>query len=238
MENCDEEKKLLLFDIVAVPVLDSEDKRRQLEKLNLYFASGYQVVDKYTNIQDGESFVVYEVVKSAIKRDVIMPHGDASIESVYPHSSSLHKGEAVTFEEALTSHKKENLNNQSKKLDLETEYKGRKRELYIAACIANQRALDAIPLGVAHLYDLYPNSVIKRIIDDNITTKDELKNIKELSKNKFNAYSDSIMNILTEALTQVEKGVTDEMLQAKLEEWHVNAKKVQNKKKMEKNNEE
>lgn len=212
------------FDIVSIPMIDCPEKERAVEKLNYYFTNDWIKINEFEIVQDGIVYLSVEVVNPLAKknRQVYNPSASASIAQVSnPQSSSALSapGLAVPFADTITGHKKQDANDKPRGPKLEEIYRNDKDKLYIYYTVACERIKKAIEEKV-QIFNFFSNEALRTIIDNKYRTKEELKNVAEFKGNQYNKSADFLVTAMASALSDVEKGITDEMLKNKEKEWH------------------
>ena len=212
------------FDIVSVPMIDSPEKQEALKKLNFYLMNGYIIHGQYLVVEEGNTYNCYEVMNRELKknRQVYNPSASASIAQVsnlQASSASAAPGLAVPFADTLTGHKKQDTNADTRPPKLEDIYRNDKNKLYTYYFVACERIKKATEDKV-QIFSLFSNQALRVIIDNGYKTKEDLKNVTELKSDQYNKCADLIASSMTVALSDVEKGVTDEMVKNKEKEWH------------------
>lgn len=222
-KKMNEEKiKQKVFDVVSVPMTDSDEKEKALDVLNSYFRSGYILVDKYTSVEQGLTYLCFEMLSDKLKKQVRSLSGEASVAQVTTQSgvNTIVTGLGVPFSDVITGHKQSEENSKTgSRPKLEDLYKGDKEKLYMYYSIAVERLKKAIADKV-HIFSLFSNAVIQAVIDNGYKSKDDLSKIPDLKRDQFKKCGDLISNTVQEVLLEVEKGIDDETINKKEAEWH------------------
>lgn len=227
------EEGLLAYDIVTLPVMESEKKREALKQINIYLRNGYELIGKYTLTEDLEMFMVFEFATKEAKKILKPIQAPPQLKRVTDSAPSATlaptPGSSVDFASAVNSHKPTNYNENKQKIDIEKLYKEYPEKYYVALSLANMRAIEAKNRGLK-IYNVFSNGAIKRIVDEGIRGREQIENVAELTKNTLKTFGDIITETLEKAYTDIERGIGLEEINALEKTWHDNVVAVRGEK--------